>query len=309
MSDVTWFTAVHEAAHIVVAQHCGVPVKRATTIPEGDSLGYIVQGEIPKTDSEGGIQKDLAISYAGVAATLLLFSTDWGAYGDLRNIEGALEGLTAKLNAHHKRMAFDMAKTVVRDRRTDILWFADHLYNRRSLDEAQIEQLWKMRNGVALGRLGRDCDSGWGASERLRRLRGWMKGRIASNPSSTIRGIKDINEKGFYIVTNERWPLGSQVNLTLRSTDGRKPIVMKTKVAYWGNDGVGLEYMGLTKRKLATKRMVSWSCDNPNERECETSSNVRARPDCAGGRVRGDLGGVLRHSFLSRPAQRVIDQT
>lgn len=153
MDPDTWLTAVHEAAHVVVALHCGVPVLEASTVANGDILGFIVPGEIPEADTVRKIHDKLAILYAGGVAESMLFGAVSGAGDDLRIIEVALKGFPAEFGISLKQMAFSKTKAVVRDRREDILWFADELYKRRLLDRAQIEQLWKTRNELERSRL------------------------------------------------------------------------------------------------------------------------------------------------------------
>jgi hypothetical protein len=62
-----------------------------------------------------------------------------------------------------------------------------------------------------------------------------------------LRGIRDISTSGIYVMTSERWPLGSEVRMSLQRTDGLDdtsmiPITMDLRVSRWGEDGVGLEF-------------------------------------------------------------------
>ncbi|HEY6489565.1 MAG: PilZ domain-containing protein [Terracidiphilus sp.] len=57
--------------------------------------------------------------------------------------------------------------------------------------------------------------------------------------------IRDISATGIYLVTNERWPQGTQMLLTLHRTgaQGAKAedqITLSARVVRWGEDGVGL---------------------------------------------------------------------
>jgi hypothetical protein len=50
-------------------------------------------------------------------------------------------------------------------------------------------------------------------------------------------------------MTEERWPLGTHITMTLQRTDGlndnpmRNAIAVQLRVIRWGNDGVGLAFM------------------------------------------------------------------
>ncbi len=79
----------------------------------------------------------------------------------------------------------------------------------------------------------------------------WTGGPPKSQP------VRDISATGIYVVTEERWYLGTQIRITLTKTledgppAGRSITVMATAVR-WGNDGVGLEFVrnadGKTRR-------------------------------------------------------------
>ncbi len=76
----------------------------------------------------------------------------------------------------------------------------------------------------------------------------WTGGPPKSQP------VRDISATGMYVVTEERWYLGTQIRITLTKTledgppAGRSITVMATAVR-WGNDGVGLEFVRNTARK------------------------------------------------------------
>ena len=66
--------------------------------------------------------------------------------------------------------------------------------------------------------------------------------------SLSLHGVRDISTTGLYVITNERWPIGTQVRLSLQRTDGLDdstmiPTVMELRVSRWGDDGVGLEFV------------------------------------------------------------------
>ncbi len=63
-----------------------------------------------------------------------------------------------------------------------------------------------------------------------------------------VHGIRDISASGIYLMTEERWPLGAQVKMSLQRTDSidenaRNPITVQLRVSRWGADGVGLEFI------------------------------------------------------------------
>ncbi|MGO9775001.1 MAG: PilZ domain-containing protein [Terracidiphilus sp.] len=60
--------------------------------------------------------------------------------------------------------------------------------------------------------------------------------------------IRNISPTGMFVVTDERWYPGTQVQMTLRKAEreGAGPeatISLLTRVKRWGNDGVGLEFV------------------------------------------------------------------
>ena len=64
-----------------------------------------------------------------------------------------------------------------------------------------------------------------------------------------VRGVKDMSANGLYLITEERWPLGTQVTMTLQRTDGlddnprNNTITVQLLVTRWGRDGVGLAFI------------------------------------------------------------------
>lgn len=64
-----------------------------------------------------------------------------------------------------------------------------------------------------------------------------------------VHGVKDMSANGLYLMTEERWPLGTQVTMTLQRTDAldedpkKNVIVVQLRVMRWGKDGVGLAFM------------------------------------------------------------------
>jgi hypothetical protein len=64
-----------------------------------------------------------------------------------------------------------------------------------------------------------------------------------------VHGVKDMSASGLYLMTEERWPLGARVTMTLQRTDGvednprNNTISVQLRVVRWGADGVGLSFM------------------------------------------------------------------
>ena len=76
-------------------------------------------------------------------------------------------------------------------------------------------------------------------------------------------GIRDISSDGIYVVTDERWYLGTVIRITL--TDQREPsfeksFTLNARVVRWGNDGVGLKFVvedekGRRKGRMPTEEL------------------------------------------------------
>ncbi|HWG21490.1 MAG TPA: PilZ domain-containing protein [Terracidiphilus sp.] len=71
----------------------------------------------------------------------------------------------------------------------------------------------------------------------------------AEGGTLAVQAIRDISATGVYLVTRERWPVGAEVKMSLQPMSGRDeqvagPVTVRMKVARWGADGVGLEFMG-----------------------------------------------------------------
>ena len=64
-----------------------------------------------------------------------------------------------------------------------------------------------------------------------------------------VHGVKDLSATGLYLITEERWPLGAHVIMTLQRTDGLEDdprnnvITVQLRVVRWGADGVGLAFV------------------------------------------------------------------
>jgi hypothetical protein len=63
-----------------------------------------------------------------------------------------------------------------------------------------------------------------------------------------LRGIRDISATGLYLMTGERWPIGTQLRMSFQGTNGLDdnsmvPTTVELRVSRWGDDGVGLEFV------------------------------------------------------------------
>jgi hypothetical protein len=66
--------------------------------------------------------------------------------------------------------------------------------------------------------------------------------------STAPHAVRDISTTGLYLLTSERWPLGTRVRMSLQRTDALDdatmiPTTVELRVSRWGADGVGLEFV------------------------------------------------------------------
>jgi hypothetical protein len=76
--------------------------------------------------------------------------------------------------------------------------------------------------------------------------------RVAAGPAAGkhapgVHVIRDISATGLFLVTRERWPVGSEVKMSLQRTGpashgAHSAITLQLRVTRWGADGVGLEF-------------------------------------------------------------------
>jgi hypothetical protein len=86
---------------------------------------------------------------------------------------------------------------------------------------------------------------------RIARRKRWPRLVAYDSAGGTleVHGVKDLSANGLYLITEERWPLGTQVTMTLQRTDGiddnprNNAITVQLRVVRWGGDGVGLAFM------------------------------------------------------------------
>jgi hypothetical protein len=85
---------------------------------------------------------------------------------------------------------------------------------------------------------------------RISPRRRWphLSGTQSEGDQIAPHAVRDISTTGLFLLTDERWPLGTRVRLTLQRTDALDdasmiPTTMELRVSRWGPDGVGLEFV------------------------------------------------------------------
>jgi hypothetical protein len=74
--------------------------------------------------------------------------------------------------------------------------------------------------------------------------------------STAPHAVRDISTTGLYLLTDERWPLGTRVRMSLQRTDALDdatmiPTTVELRVSRWGADGVGLEFLTANREHSA----------------------------------------------------------
>lgn len=97
----------------------------------------------------------------------------------------------------------------------------------------------------------------WGdPSEPRKALRescSWIVAYFFTGGPPVAHEVRDVSVTGLYVLTEERWYLGTVVRMTL--TDRRDPnvdrsLTLNGRVVRWGNDGVGLEFVLQDKKSI-----------------------------------------------------------
>lgn len=62
-----------------------------------------------------------------------------------------------------------------------------------------------------------------------------------------VHAIRDLSDSGLFLVTHNRWPIGTEVKMSLQPSavldaSGPAPMTVSMRVIHWGTDGVGLEF-------------------------------------------------------------------
>ncbi len=81
-----------------------------------------------------------------------------------------------------------------------------------------------------------------------RRIPTGFAARQANNPASKPFTIKDIGSGGLYLLTEERWPLGELIPLTLKvegppENRSEYQVALQARVVWHGEDGIGLSFV------------------------------------------------------------------
>lgn len=82
-----------------------------------------------------------------------------------------------------------------------------------------------------------------------------------------VHTIRDVSSTGLYVVTAERWYLGTVVRMTLAKADlvrpdGRISVCVGAEAIRWGNDGVGLRFVvDSTRRKNRGQQLSLYGAD------------------------------------------------
>jgi hypothetical protein len=87
--------------------------------------------------------------------------------------------------------------------------------------------------------------------DRRKALRNSVDSLVASfwtGEAPTVHAIRDVSSTGLYVVTEERWYLGTVVRMTLTKADPARPgakmsVCVGAEAIRWGNDGVGLRFV------------------------------------------------------------------
>jgi hypothetical protein len=85
---------------------------------------------------------------------------------------------------------------------------------------------------------------------RITQRRRWPHLAAVETEADTVdpHAVRDISTTGLYLLTAERWPLGTRVRMSLQRNDGLDdatmiPTTVELRVSRWGADGVGLEFV------------------------------------------------------------------
>jgi hypothetical protein len=84
--------------------------------------------------------------------------------------------------------------------------------------------------------------------------------------------IRDISSTGLYVVTKERWYLGTTIRVMLTKTDkedlnSERSICVQSKAVRWGNDGVGMQFV--LKDSLKLRPCKTASVDGADRKELD----------------------------------------
>jgi len=68
---------------------------------------------------------------------------------------------------------------------------------------------------------------------------------FSADGEPAVNVIRNLSPTGLYVVTQERWPIGMEVKMSLQRADdaAEAPISVQMRVMRWGADGMGLEFI------------------------------------------------------------------
>jgi PilZ domain-containing protein len=153
------------------------------------------------------------------------------------------------------------ARTVQRPKLKSGLESGDVFSGRPLTRDSQISGKSKPRPALTISPL---------AKGKIGRLKSWLNGRFFgrsldsrkaprvlapplaahfwTGASPVAHPVRDISSSGLYVVTKERWYLGTTIRVVLTKTDksdlsSERSICVNSRAVRWGNDGVGLHFV------------------------------------------------------------------
>jgi hypothetical protein len=93
--------------------------------------------------------------------------------------------------------------------------------------------------------------------DRRKALRKPIDNLVASfwtGGAPTVDAVRDVSSAGLYVVTSERWYLGTVIRMTLTKADpmnsgAQMSVCVLAEAIRWGNDGVGLRFVAENSRR------------------------------------------------------------
>jgi ATP-dependent Zn protease len=149
--------AFHEAGHVVAAHTEGMPIRKATIIPERDESGHVLHvGPLRgvKLDSNGSdrarlrAESAIIIFLAGRAAQKKYSPRSWRNFHGCSDFANAarlaprVNGTDAATNAHSRWLDI-RAKDLVEAHWDDVVIIAEALVEERTLDRKRIDEIFK----------------------------------------------------------------------------------------------------------------------------------------------------------------------
>ena len=95
---------------------------------------------------------------------------------------------------------------------------------------------------------------------------------------SVAHGVRDISPTGFYVLTEERWYLGTIIRMTLtdrQQAGSERSVTVNASVVRWGNDGVGLQFVCADGKDQRRNKSLSMDGMLPGASKAELEQFVR----------------------------------